>query len=117
MPKLLDTALLATMIKRKRGTLGLRAAADEIGGISAPTLSRVEQEKIPDVDTFVRICKWLEVSTDTFVRNAPGPVGSAEGTEKQLIQHLRADRELSQDTVDTLLRVIQLAFEKERGRK
>ena len=58
---------LQLMLKDKRGNKGLRAIAQEIGGVSFATLSRIEQGKIPDVDTFVKICKWLGVSTDTFI--------------------------------------------------
>jgi urease accessory protein UreF len=50
----LDTALLAQMIKVKRGSMGLREAAQQIGDISAATLSRMEQGKLPDVETFIR---------------------------------------------------------------
>ena len=67
MESTLNTELLATMLKDKRGNKGLRAIAQEIGGVSFATLSRIEQGKIPDVDTFVKICKWLGVSTDTFI--------------------------------------------------
>ena len=53
MESTLNTELLATMLKDKRGNKGLRAISQEIGGVSFATLSRIEQGKIPDVDTFV----------------------------------------------------------------
>lgn len=49
---------LAKRIQSKRGGTGIRAAAQEIG-ISPATLSRVENAKIPDLETFSRICRWL----------------------------------------------------------
>ena len=51
-----DTAKLSAMVRAKRGSMGLRAAAEEIGDISASTLSRIEQGRIPDLDTFFRLC-------------------------------------------------------------
>lgn len=47
----------------------LRAAAKEIG-TSAATLSRCENQKMPDVITYANICKWLGVSMDTFISKA-----------------------------------------------
>lgn len=104
----LNTELLAGMLKEKRGTRGLRTVADEIGNVSFATLSRIEQGKIPDVDTFIRICKWLEVPTDTFI------VGTQKqktiSTKDQVVAHLRAERELSKDTVNMLIKMIDMAY-------
>jgi transcriptional regulator with XRE-family HTH domain len=104
----LNTELLAGMLKNKRADKGLRAVADEIGGVSAATLSRIEQGKIPDVDTFIRICKWLNVPTDTFIisDSKKKPVS----TKEQVVAHLRAERELSKDTVNMLIKMIDWAY-------
>jgi len=40
----------------RRGDRGIRAVAEEIG-ISPATLSRVERGKLPDLDTFGKMCK------------------------------------------------------------
>ncbi|PKK36810.1 hypothetical protein BWI96_10595 [Siphonobacter sp. SORGH_AS_0500] len=107
MESTLNTELLAGMVKSKRGAKGLRTIAEEIGGVSAPTLSRIEQGKIPDVDTFIKICKWLDTSTDTFILN------SADGSISNkdiVVAHLRADRELATDTVNMLIKMIDLAY-------
>ena len=108
MQSTLNTELLSSMLKNKRGKKGLRAVAEEIGSVSAPTLSRIEQGKIPDVDTFIKICKWLEVATDTFIMSGvnPSPLSSKE----QVVAHLRADKELGQETVNMLIKMIDLAY-------
>ncbi len=49
---------LARRIQEKRAGMGIREAAKEVG-VSAATLSRVENRKIPDLETFSRICHWL----------------------------------------------------------
>lgn len=104
----LDTELLAGMLKSKRADKGLRAVAEEIGNVSAATLSRIEQCKIPDVDTFIRICKWLNVSTDIFIitKTKKKPVS----TKEKVVAHLRADRELSKENINMLIRMIDMAY-------
>ena len=109
MKSTLNTDLLAGMLKSQRADRGLRAIADEIGNVSAATLSRIEQGKVPDVDTFISICKWLKVSTDTFILNdvSNTPVSNKD----QVVAHLRADKELKKDTVDMLIKMIDMAYE------
>lgn len=92
------------MIKSKRGKQGLRATALEIG-ISAPTLSRIEQENLPDIETYVKICEWLKVPTDYFTS-----VTTGENTQDVVIASLRADKTLSQKTVESLVNFINLAY-------
>lgn len=108
MESTLNTELLANMLKSKRGDRGLRSVAEEIEGVSFATLSRIEQGKVPDVDTFIRICKWLNESTDTFILNKSKK--KAASTKEQVVAHLRADRELSKETVNMLVRMIDMAY-------
>lgn len=49
---------LAQRIQERRAGRGIREAASEVG-VSPATLSRVENGKIPDLETFSRICRWL----------------------------------------------------------
>jgi transcriptional regulator with XRE-family HTH domain len=107
MSTVLDTSKLADMLKSKRGNKGLRAIATEIGTVSAPTLSRIEQGKVPDVDTFVSICKWLKVSTDFFII---GQSDNETSNQERVVAHLRADKELNKDTVDMLVKMIDMAY-------
>lgn len=105
----LNTELLASMLKEKRGGKGLRAIADEIGNVSFATLSRIELGKIPDIDTFVRICKWLNVSTDTFIIDNL-ELQQELTTKDRVLAHLRADKTLSKDTANMLIKMIDLAY-------
>lgn len=109
MQSTLNTELLASMLKNKRDKKGLRAVAEEIGEVSAATLSRIEQGKLPDVDTFIRICKWLDVPTDTFI-NDKKDTKKEVSTKDKVVAHLRADRELSKDTVNMLIKMIDMAY-------
>ena len=49
---------LAQRIEEKRAGMGVRQAAAEVG-ISPATFSRVENGKVPDLETFSKICRWL----------------------------------------------------------
>lgn len=109
----LNSALLAEMVRSKRGKNGLRDTAIEIGGISAPTLSRIENGNLPDIDTYFRLCKWLDVPTDYFAlkTNKKGEKKSTE-TKKEVIAHLRADKTLPPSTAEALIEMINLAYAK-----
>jgi len=113
MKSTLNSELLASMIKTKRGTKGLRDTATEIGDISAATLSRVEQGNLPDVETFIRLCKWLGVSTDTFVTASINQEIKVTEREKLLFQ-LRSSKELDKDTISAMVTMIDLAFTKKK---
>lgn len=104
---LLDIEKLASMIRSKRGKNGLRATAKEIGDVSASTLSRIEQGYLPDIQTFFKICSWLEVPTDYFKISQ----GKNDTIEQEIVAHLRADRNLDSSTADSLIKMITLAYE------
>ena len=100
----LDTQKFSEMIKSKRGKKGLRQLASEIG-ISASTLSRIEQGNLPDIDTYIKLCEWLEVSTEYFTSN-----NTERNAKSDIIAYLRADKTLPQSTSDALIQMIQLAY-------
>lgn len=104
----LNTELLSSLIKEKRGSKGLRETAQEIENVSFSTLSRIEQGKVPDVDTFIRICQWLGVSADEFI------VGADElkeiSNKDRVIAHLRAEKVLEKETVNMLIKMIDVAY-------
>ena len=52
--------MLGQMLVKKRGELGIRAVASEIG-VSPATLSRVERGYLPDLETFSKICEWVGI--------------------------------------------------------
>ncbi|MBI1227802.1 MAG: helix-turn-helix domain-containing protein [Bacteroidetes bacterium] len=101
------------MIKAKRGNQGLRATAEEVGNVSAATLSRVEQGNIPDVDTFISLCRWLEVSTETFILSEDKQKKRDASVKDLVVAHLRADRTLGRDAAETLIQVINHFYYKQ----
>lgn len=121
----IDTQLLASELRQKRGKRGLRTVAEEIGNVSASTLSRIEQEKVPDLDTFIRLCRWLDVPPSRFIigneqnEKKHDDLGGEE-LGKQLASmvpaHLRADSTLDPKTLKALEQFVRYAREAiERG--
>ena len=99
----------ASQIRRMRGKTGLRATASEIGGITASTLSRIENGGIPDLDSFIRICHWLNASPNDFI------VGFTESgkefdTPAIVAAHFRADKVLSRDTAEALSAAVKALY-------
>ena len=100
------------MIKSKRGNRGLRDTAKEIG-TSSPTLSRIENGNLPDIDTYLKICTWLDVPSDYFNKKATQKeTKNSSANKKQVIAHLRADKNLPPNTAEALIEMINLAYAK-----
>lgn len=97
---------LGPMLKEQRGSRGIRAVAAEIG-VSIATLSRVETGKQPDLDTFSKLCRWLNVdpgevlgfsaSTD---RADADSATQAMGTG--VYAHFRAEKSMKPETAQHL---------------
>jgi transcriptional regulator with XRE-family HTH domain len=68
---LLSPQELGQRVSRKRGSMGIRAAAVEIG-ISSATLSRVERGHLPDSRTLGKICIWVGVDPALIIGGAEG---------------------------------------------
>ena len=94
---------LGTIVRKRRGSQGLRAAAAEIG-TSAPTLSRIESGKMPDLQTFGKICRWLEIDPGTLLGMGVRP--SEESQADTAIAHLKAQREIDPRTARALANAI-----------
>ena len=89
---------LAQRLQRERGSMGIRAAAKEIG-ISPTTLSRLERGHIPDLKTLEKVCDWLEVD--------PGEYTGIGGLQIAF----KKKTAVSPDTAKSLANLIELASE------
>lgn len=54
--------------RREHLSLGLREAA-RVSGVSHATLSRVEKGEEPDINTFAKLCSWLQLSPTLFLND------------------------------------------------
>ena len=124
-----DLNKLSAQLRTRRGQRGLRVVAEEIGDISASTLSRIEQGNVPDVATFMRICSWLGVESSEFTTEAVPEKKKGFNVEKgadtphAIEAHFRAERVLPPATIDALSEMIRVAYKAanegkwEKGRK
>ena len=114
LPPAIDLEKFSAHVRTKRAERGLRAVAEEIGGVSASTLSRIEQGNTPDLPTFVRICSWLGLSPEAFVqptyglkrKTGVGDIRLPDAIEAQL----RQERVLPDATVDAISEMIRVAY-------
>ena len=102
MPKI-SLENLGTIVRRKRGDRGLRSVAAEIG-VSAPTLSRIESGKMPDLQTFGKLCNWLQIDPASLLGIGVQPEQAPD--TGIAAAHLRANREISHETASALARLI-----------
>ena len=97
---------LGQMLQRKRGSMGVRAAAGEIG-ISAATLSRIENGRIPDLDTLKKVCAWLGIDPATYL----GGSTKTQTTRTAGVQVVfKKDRAISSKTSQALGKLIIAAY-------
>lgn len=92
----LPIADLGRMISKKRGSRGIRAAAAE-AEVSPATLSRVENGHVPDLSTFAKICRWLEVDPAHFLGIVP-----AEPAHGGAVVHFRKKKTHTPETAQSL---------------
>src|SRR6266568_242876 len=80
MGSILDIQQLAALLKSKRGERGLREIAQEISNVSPATLSRIENGKMLDVETFLHLCDWLQVPPQQLIKEAPYGLLASQAT-------------------------------------
>jgi transcriptional regulator with XRE-family HTH domain len=89
---------LGEAVRTKRGAQGIRAAAADVG-ISPATLSRIENGHLPDLETFRRLCVWLEADPASIL-GFENSVNSGQPAEvhfrKQNTQHPETLRALAE---------------------
>lgn len=90
---------MGALIRERRGAQGVRTAAAEVG-VSPATLSRVENGKQPDLETFEKLCQWLGISpADVLRTNLPE---ATQSTERLATAHLKASRQISPALAEAL---------------
>jgi transcriptional regulator with XRE-family HTH domain len=103
----LDIERLASLVRSKRGSRGLRETAQEIGNVSPSTISRVENGRIPDMDTFLALCDWLEVPLSELIKNTED---EHLDTPEAISIQLRADKNLDPAIANALASLVKAAY-------
>ena len=101
-------SVLGAKVREKRGDAKLRDTATAIG-ISAPTLMRIEAGRMPDIQTFGKICQWLQVSPESFLGYNNNEESEIKENPTQVSVHLKAPKSMSSETLGALSRMILLA--------
>jgi transcriptional regulator with XRE-family HTH domain len=114
MPKL-SLSNLGAIVKKRRGASKLREAAADIG-ISAPTLLRVESGRLPDLDTFGKICRWLDVDPGDFL-GRPSQQAAPAAAETTISAHFKAEKLPEPETLNALARMLLLVVKSESARR
>lgn len=95
---------LSLKVKQKRGGMGIRTAAKEIG-ISPATLSRIETGKQPDLKSFRLICEWLNIDP-SLALGVTSKLGVPSLQAVQVQAHFRAHKTMSPVTTQHLADLI-----------
>lgn len=93
-------AALAKKIATKRAGRGVREVAKEVG-ISPATLSRMENGNVPDLDTFRKICAWLDEDPGAILGITP-----AKPAALAVRVHFRKERAVDPKTAKALAEMI-----------
>lgn len=105
---------LGAIVRDRRGEKKLRETAREIG-ISPATLMRVESGRIPDVETFGKTCKWLEMDPADFLGIEKKVLTSSKKLSStpvlSLSAHFKADQTPKPETVEALAQMVLLALQ------
>lgn len=104
---------LARLLKAKRGSRGVRAAALD-AGVSPATYSRVENGHMPDLETFAKLCTWLQRDPKEFLGM------ESEGTETErpaAVVHFKKRKTVSMETAKALGELILAAEKAIRARE
>jgi len=100
------------LIVAKRGTRGVRAAAAE-ADVSPATLSRVENGHMPDLETFAKLCKWLERDPREFLGLETGQEPAHPGA----VVHFKKKKTVKPETAKALGELILAAQRALRARE
>jgi transcriptional regulator with XRE-family HTH domain len=102
MPKL-TLQILGRRLAEKRKSRGIRDVAKEIG-VSPATLSRIERGYVPDIETFGKVCRWMNVDPGEILGVKPKMAGKPKAAV-----HFKKDQSLQAETAQALAQMILAA--------
>ena len=117
---MINTAELGRAIRRRREELqlSLRDVADKTN-VSASTLSRIENGTgKPDADNIARLTAWLDVPLERILSGGREDREDTkaviyfphESTPEIVEAHLRADKNLTEETAEALSELFRVAY-------
>lgn len=103
----MDARTFGLMVKNKRGDYSLRGLAEHLG-VSASTLSRVENGYDCDIRTFFRLADWLGFTSQNFDRL---PSFDDLDAPEKIFVILSSDDKLPKDQIDAICTIVRMAYE------
>ncbi len=97
---------------RKAKELSWRQVADQTG-VSASTLTRMAQGRLPDVEGLAALSAWAGLDTDAFIHDDRRET-SEPATLAKISTHLRSDQHLSTESAQALEEIITVAYRRLR---
>lgn len=62
-------ALRTDLLQKRVISLGINLTeTSKLTGVSQATLSRIENHKLPDIETFGKLCKWLGTDMNKYFK-------------------------------------------------
>jgi transcriptional regulator with XRE-family HTH domain len=103
-------ALIAALDARRQSEeLSWRQLAHKTG-VSPSTLTRMQQGKLPDVNTFAALTRWLRMPGEQFMKGDDAPDKSKPDAFAVASTLLRGKRELSPKAVQALEELVLAAM-------
>jgi transcriptional regulator with XRE-family HTH domain len=82
--------------------------------VSQSTLSRLKSGTRPDIESFVRLCRWASVDANQFVQS-PDSLALEQSAPSAIGALLRADPSLDSTSAAAIEAILNAAYEKLRG--
>ena len=118
--KEIDTVRFSEKVHEYRTHMNynLRQAAD-MSGVSLSSLSRCENGGYPDLDTYIRICRWMRLPLTEFLNQPFEKVKTKpEVAHKSVIlSAIKNSKELTSEHKSMLKLIIEWAYEISRKKK
>ena len=101
---------LGERVRRERGERGIREVAKAIE-ISPATLSRIERGFLPDLQTFGKLCRWLNVDPGDVlgIEVQADDEAQADKQPTTAVAHFRADKTIEKELAASLAEMILAA--------
>jgi len=99
---------LGKLLMERRGDEGIREFAKKLG-ISPATLSRIENGKLPDLETFSKICDRLDLDPTDLLQVGKRTSTGAAAAPLTAAVHFKADAQLTPRAAQDLAKLILAA--------
>ena len=85
----------------------------EAAQVSQSTLSRLKYGTRPDIESFVRLCRWASIDANQFVVS-PSDLAPGQSAPSSIAALLRADPALDENSAAAIEAILNVAYEKLR---